>query len=354
MNFNILKKEDFNPSTITMVSSFNKSINAKDIAEYLPVVHLFDTKTKERIKLISGSRNSIKYYGHEGIVISVCYKKIRRGMRTGAMNNMVSVDLQYKEKNIHIKLSSTTMTSVGTSGFEFGKEVFTLMTHHINMLNSNIRYIRKCEQEILNKNIKWLFENCEDKHNNLLDMNKIIELIKKEEGLDKKILNSCIVYIDDFEKNEISKFKEKILNFCYKCNYFDGDLTFIKSNIFNSVYHINIFEDTNKRIPLHKLAPYLAERNFISEFHNWTSEGVNICFEIEEEKNGIHHINKEYKHRFTIHERGTIRQCSPTFKDESYRYYLGLIKQIEKFFTENNIDKLDNFKNHVVESKVVF
>ena len=37
MNFNILKKEDFNPSTITMVSSFNKSINAKDIAEYLPV-----------------------------------------------------------------------------------------------------------------------------------------------------------------------------------------------------------------------------------------------------------------------------------------------------------------------------
>ena len=354
MNVNILKYDEFNPSTITMVSNFNKSINSNDIAEYLPVVHLFDKKTNERLKLISGSRNSIKYYGHEGIIISVCYKKTRRGMRTGAMNNMVSIDLQYKEKNIHIKLSSTTMTSVGTSGFEFGNEVFKLMTHHINMLNTNVKYIRTREKDYLDKNINWIFENCTDSSNNLIPMNLITEKMEKTEGLDEKIIKSCIVYIDDFERNQASKFKEKIINFCNKCHYFEENLKFVKPNIFNSVYHINIFKDTNKRIPLHKLAPYLAEKNFIAEFHNWTSEGVNICFEIEEEKNGIHHINKDYKHRFTIHERGTIRQCSPTFKDESYRYYLGLIKQIERFFVENNIEKLDNFKTHIVETKILF
>ena len=139
MDFQILEKKDFNPSTVTMVSNFSISINPTDLANYLPVVHLFDKKSGERLKLLSGSRNSIQYYGLECIIISVCYKKIRRGMRTGAMNNMVSIDLQYNKKNIHIKLSSTTLTSVGTSNFEFGNEVFETMLNHINMLNKNIK-----------------------------------------------------------------------------------------------------------------------------------------------------------------------------------------------------------------------
>ena len=29
-----------------------------------------------------------------------------------------------------------------------------------------------------------------------------------------------------------------------------------------------------------------------------------------------------------------MRQCSPTMKDESYKYYLGVIKQIKLFFEE--------------------
>lgn len=353
MNFEILEKKDFNPSTVTMVSNFSMSINPLDLANYLPVVHLFDKKTGERLKLVSGSRNSIKYYGIECIIISVCYKKIRRGMRTGAMNNMVSVDLQYNNKNIHIKISSTTLTSVGTSDFEFGNNVFKIMTNHINMLNRNIKYIRNTDKEILNKNLSWLFENCSDETNNLIPMNQIKEKMLKETNLDHNIIKSCIVYIDDFEKNETSKYKEKIISFCNNCSYLENDLIFVKSNIFNSVYHVNIFKNIEKRIPLHKLAPYLAQKNFIVEFHNWTSEGVNICFEIEEEKLGPHHNQKDYKHRFTIHERGTIRQCSPTFKDESYRYYLGLIKQIHKFFIEENIDKLEDYKEHIISTKVI-
>lgn len=352
MEVKFLKEEEFNPSTITMVANFNTSINAKEISEFLPVVHLFDNRTNKRLKLISGSRNSIKYYGHEGIIISVCYKKVRRGMRTGAMNNMVSIDLQYKKKNIHVKLSSTTLTSVGTSGFDFGNEVFSLMINHINMLNSNIKYARRLDKEIVKENLIWIFENCVDKNNNLLSMKEVSQKMSKEPKLDKKFTNSCIVYLDDFEKNETSKFKEKIRYFCNKCSFYEDDLFFVKSNIFNSVYHINIFEDNRKRIPLHKIAPYLANIGFIVEFHNWTSEGVNICFDIEEEKNGIHHKNKDYKHRFTIHERGTIRQCSPTFKKESYRYYLGLIKQIQRFFQEKDNQKLELFKDHIVDKVI--
>ena len=349
MDIKILSEEEYVPSTVTMVSRLNKSIDVVDLSTYLPVVHLFNKSNGERLKLDSGTRTSIKYYGYEGIIISICYKKIRRGMRTGAMNNMASLDIQYGRKNIHVKLSSNTITSVGTSSYDFGIEVFDLMLSHINMLNSNLRYIRNLDEETLNKNIEWVFENCVNENFELHNYKKMLKIIKDlDPSLDSRVINSFIVYIDDFESNEADKFKEKIINFIHKCSCPEDNITCLSSSIFNSVYHINIFEKPRgKRIPLHILAPYLANKNFIVEFHNWTSEGVNVCFDIEEEKIGTHHKLKEYKHRFTIHERGTMRQCSPTMKSESYKYYLGIIKQIQKFINDSEEINSPEYKKYI-------
>lgn len=349
MEVKILKENEYIPSTVTMVSRFNKTINVVDISTYLPVVHLFNKKTGERLKLDSGTRTSIKYYGYEGIIISICYKKIRRGMRTGAMNNMASLDIQYEGKNIHIKLSSNTLTSVGTSSFEFGTKVFELMISHVNMLNKNLRYIREQEKETVDRNLEWVFENCINERGELRSYKEMLKIVKNTgEEYDEKILNSLIVYTDDFEKDEPDKFKDKVINFITKCSCIDEDIKCVSSSIFNSVYHIDIFKNIrNKRIPLHVLAPYLAKKNFIVEFHNWTSEGVNVCFDIEEEKSGSHHKLKEYKHRFTIHERGTMRQCSPTMKEESYRYYLGIIKTIKTFFENEDFTE---YKQYITET----
>lgn len=346
MDIQLLKPDEYIPSTVTMVSSFDKTINPKDVAEYLPVVHLFHEKTGKRLKLDSGTRTSIKYYGIENIIISVCYKKTRRGMRTGAMNNMVSLDIQHGGKNIHVKLSSTTITSVGTSGYQFGVDVFNLMIQHLNMLNQNINYIKNMNEETRNKNLEWIYDNCIDGKGNLINVKTFLKLISKEEWIDKKFAKSCCVYVDDFEPNEIDEYRLKVKNFIEKTECYSGTLKCMKPSIFNSVYHINIFKNIkNKRIPLHRLAPYLAEKNFVVEFHNWISEGVNVCFDIEEEKSGVHHKEKEYKHRFTIHERGTMRQCSPTFKEESYKYYLGILKQIEQFYKDT--DSAEKYKDYI-------
>lgn len=346
MDIQTLKFEEYIPSTVTMVSSFDRTINPKDIAEFLPVVHLFHEKTGKRLKLDSGTRTSIKYYGIEDIIISVCYKKIRRGMRTGAMNNMVSLDIQHGKKNIHVKLSSTTITSVGTSGYKLGVDVFNLMISHLNMLNQNIKYAKNMDSEIRKKNIEWIFENCLDEKGNLVNVKNFLKKIKNESWLDKSFVKSCVVYADDFEANEVDAFRQKIKDFIEKTSPYEGELKCLNPSIFNSVYHINIFKNVkDKRIPLHRLAPYLAEKNFVVEFHNWTSEGVNICFDIEEEKTGVHHKDKDYRHRFTIHERGTMRQCSPTFKEESYKYYFGIIKQIEQFY--NDIKDTEKYKQYI-------
>lgn len=346
MDIQILNQDEYIPSTVTMVSSFNRTINPKNIAEYLPVVHLFHEKTGKRLKLDSGTRTSIKYYGMENIIISVCYKKIRRGMRTGAMNNMVSLDIQHGKKNIHVKLSSTTITSVGTSGYKFGVRVFNLMIQHLNMLNNNIKYMKEMDSEFRKKNKDWVFEKCMDEKGKLINFKTFLRIIEETDWIDKIFTKSCAVYIDDFDSNESDKYKEKINNFIQNTTIFEGELKCQKPSIFNSVYHINIFNDIkNKRIPLHRLAPYLAEKNFVVEFHNWTSEGVNVCFDIEEEKVGVHHKDKDYRHRFTIHERGTMRQCSPTFKEESYKYYLGIVKQIQKFYQDTQVD--ESYKQYI-------
>ena len=47
-------------------------------------------------------------------------------------------------------------------------------------------------------------------------------------------------------------------------------------------------------------------------------------------------MNKIYKHRFTIHEYGSIRQCSPTYSDESYLYYKNVVNLIKKFVKSQN------------------
>ena len=127
--------------------------------------------------------------------------------------------------------------------------------------------------------------------------------------------------------------------------YLKLDLNICILQFTNSVYHCTL--SNNFRIPLHKLAPYLSKLGLIVEFHNWSSEGCNICFPVEEFKDG--HVTKEYKHRFTIHERSTMRQCSPTYHDESYKFYTVIIDLINKFLKDNKSDNID-YKQYITNN----
>jgi len=323
-----IKKEDYLPSTITVVSKVTNELNVIKLSKFLPVIHLFDSDGN-RIKLISGSRNSIDYYGIDKIILSVCYKKVRRGMRTGAMNNMVSIDIQLLEKNIHVKLSSNSITCVGTSGIEQGIQVFNVIKDYIHMLDSNIKYCSAYKNKIIL--LEWLFTNC-IKNDTLIRLNELTQIIKNSDFNedDIKFLNICSCYIDEFDN--FTNFEAKVEDFLNCGNIFDDNFDFLYPSVYNSVYHCTL--DDTLRIPLHKLAPYLSNLGLTVEFHNWNSEGCNVCFPIEEFKDG--HITKEYKHRFTIHERSTMRQCSPTYHNESYKFYKIIVKLINKFILEED------------------
>jgi hypothetical protein len=328
MRVDILTEDEFQPSTITIAGNFNISLDINNLSLWLPICNIFNEEGK-RVLLISGSRESIKYFGPEGVIVSMCYKKTRRGMRTGAMNNMISADMQYHQKNIHLKISSTSITSVGTKSIENGKEVFKAMTDHINNLRDRLEIINNIDLETKKINLEWL-------KNNLNTKKEIEDKMKDNKQLNKEFLNFCLLFIED--DNNYSNYIEKMFKLLQPVIICHDNLYCNNFTIYNSVYHISPLNKKNFRMPLHRLAPYLASRGVAVEYHNWTSEGVNICFDIEEKKEGINHSNKEYKHRFSIHETTKIRQCSPTNKKEAYGNYLGVMKLLQDFFDHPDVD----------------
>ena len=67
------------------------------------------------------------------------------------MNNMICCDLQHNGKNVHIKLSDTVITSVGTKSYETGKEVFDVIVDHLNNLKNNIEYFQNLPKNKIKK-----------------------------------------------------------------------------------------------------------------------------------------------------------------------------------------------------------
>jgi len=340
MNVDILTEDNYKSSTITMVATLDKSLKTRYVAEYLPVVHLFNTKG-ERVKLDSGTRDGISFFGINGIIITSCYKDIRRGVRLGAMNNMICSDLQILDKNVHIKLSESIITSVGTCGYNNGKVAFRCMIEHLNNLKNNIEHFQSLSKGEQDTIYSWIENHC------VVDGKlKRLSEIKFPYHIDKRALSTLLIYIDDYENYQPESFMEKIRNIRHMENVFEGKLGNVEPKIYNSVYHIKICEK-NERLYLHRMAAYLLDCHHISvEFHNWKSEGVIICFPIDPDSD-LNTRDKEYKHRFTVHERSSMRQCSPGKKEESYKYYKGVMKLIKEFV--DNGQKYDGFKKYISE-----
>lgn len=326
-----------------MVATLNSTIDAYTVAQYLPVTHLYDSNGKH-IRLDSGTRDGIKFFGINGVIITSCYKDIRRGIRTGAMNNMICLDLQVLERNVHIKLSENIITSVGTCGYESGRYAFNCMIEHLNLLKRNIEYFQSLsnrEQEII---YSWISQNCIEDGNL-----KRLSQVTLPWHIDRRALSILLAYIDDFESDEASEYMDKIRKLATLGSLFDAYLTNVEPKIYNSVYHIKLC-DSNRRLALHKMAPYLYDKGISVEFHNWTSEGVNICFPIDNNQE-LNSQNKVYKHRFTVHERSSMRQCSPAFKQESYKYYVEVMNLISEFIESGQ--RYDNFKKYVSEEPIL-
>ena len=76
IEIDIIEKNDFCPSTVTIAGTFNVSVDISLLSNFLPVIHIFDSKNN-RVKRESGSRQSLDFFGLEKAIISICYKHMK-------------------------------------------------------------------------------------------------------------------------------------------------------------------------------------------------------------------------------------------------------------------------------------
>ena len=337
----ILSKKEFVPSTIVVKGILSSKIDIIVLSKFLKITHKFN-KDNERIRLVSGTRKGIEYFGPEGCIVFVGYRETKRGMRTGAMNNMVSIDLQYGGKNIHIKLSKSSITSVGTNSLEAGKKAVNKIMEHINETKNFLEFSNSLETTEKNNCIEWLLKYLKDFKEGTREED-IIKVIDIPEKLNKKFIYNILKYYNDHEI--LGDFYDHISLLTNKLSLSEEEISCKEYDIYNSVYHIRPIDNPNFILPLNKLAPFLANEGVCTTWHNALSEGCKICFDIENIKEGVNHEDKYYKHRITILNTSKIIQSSPTLRDEAYKYYLGTIKLIQKFLNSQDID----FKQYVIK-----
>jgi hypothetical protein len=149
----------FKVSTMVMVASLTGNV---DIATAYQVLPLTCPKsiTGQAISIVSGAREKVPYYGTPNIIVGLRYNGKSRGIRTGGgqLSNVVSIDLQCQEKNIHLKLSNNNVQLTGALSEEMGCNAFGILCQHLNMAQSHIQHITSLPLEIKEATRQWVLQ----------------------------------------------------------------------------------------------------------------------------------------------------------------------------------------------------
>ncbi len=350
----------FEPSNMVMMCNIDSSLNLSMISELItlvPVNFTLNSRQNNRVK--------IPFFGIEKAVISVSYDLKRRGIRKGGgqLRNIVAIDLQYHEKNIHVKISEKNLLLMGILNFEMGKEASIVCLKHIKMINKLWINLKELSPEILKNTYEWLMETLIEEDTLLMfDDDKVKESFAnlRDENVNYKAARYLSMFTYDYDT--VESFKEKIEkifklidgeNYCYS-----KELKIINFEIANSVYNYKL--DTE--LPMIKLCTELLKRGCGVLYDNWNepktlyvmlalsmlvNKDVNkdeneddevkkLIEEGDTVKNTLKKIKKSKikAHRFQVNKCGSIRQTSPTSVEDAL--------QVRNFVVSNIYDILEN------------
>jgi len=323
MEVRVKSYDEHKCSTITAKRTLSKcTLNLNHLSEYIPIVYILNNYNE---KIVFDKKEKLSFYGTNGILLSANYKGIHRGVRNRVMENMLGLDLQIFERNVHLKLSSHNLMCVGAKSIEEVETAFNFISNIIENLKENILYIQSLKEEVYIKNLKWFYKNLKNTTEEML-----IFIENHHYECDTRFLETISFYIDDETslKKKINK-----LRILEEPIYTGKEIDRSKSEINNSVFYSKLFETSPKllqdHIRLYELASFLHSKDIDAVYFNINSK-IFVYFDIEEEKN----TNKRYKHRFSLHNFGTIRQISPTYHSEAYKYYVILVTLIKEFLAK--------------------
>ena len=147
----------FKASNMVMVTPLLGSV---DIAAVYHVLALSCPRsvTGETIQIVSGAREKVPYYGAPNTIVAIRHNGKSRGIRTGEgqLSNVVSIDLQCYDKNIHLKLSNGKIQLTGALSEEMGSGASQILCLHLNMAQDHIRHISELSPEIKDLTRSWV------------------------------------------------------------------------------------------------------------------------------------------------------------------------------------------------------
>lgn len=271
---------EFKATNMVMVSILDTNLTLPSIYELLTLVHV---KYTIGMRHGGGSRVKIPYFGVEGAIVSVRFGMKSRGIRNegGQLRNVVSIDLQFAGKNIHLKISEHKILLAGALTQEMGNCAFQLTINHIEMVQGHWTHIKSLPIEMRDASIKWLcdvvrgdedtanIEGKDHKVNKTKDMQdpKMIETLSKiPENLDARCIKYLSTFVSEYKYHH--EFIGKLVNiFSLETPIYTSLPRSISSTIVNSIYNYRVGE----RVSLIKLVSGLNNKGYAVLYHNWNS-----------------------------------------------------------------------------------
>ena len=309
-------------STMTMTCELSASVNIELVFNLVSILH---PRNPDETRFIhpKNVRSKIPFFGIENAIVSAKYKGVSKGIRSGQnhmMNNVVSLDLSCMNKNINLKLAKTKIQLTGATSAEMGEHAFNVICQHINMIQSNLNYIRNIDEELRKVTEEWVLDEVKAKQTGNTRLPYIdMDAIESCNYIDQKYATFLWQYTDDFDDyesyvNKITFITEAIKDSSQ--NVYTGEENIYSKDISisNSVYNFSLGED----ISLIQLTKHLIKKGFNVEFHNWNASHMKVTIPvIENGINVVSNTNKLKAHRFSVHRNGSIKFTSPTFYDKA-------------------------------------
>lgn len=125
----------FSITNVVMVAYFDQNIDLNKLYHAIPIEDFSKYKMKSKIPFIN----------IEGIIVNKSYDRNSMGIRkdSNTMKQIITLDLQYRGKNNHIKVSNGKFHVTGLKNVEDSKETIDYVKKFINCIHQHIININR-------------------------------------------------------------------------------------------------------------------------------------------------------------------------------------------------------------------
>jgi len=278
------KKKDPTTTNVVLSGSLSHDINIDSFFNLVVVTPIILHDINKKSVLIDISmlpkRSKIPYFNAENIIISARYGSIYKGFRHKSnVKAFGDIDMQYDQKNVHIKISKNNLLVVGAISEEMGEKAFGILIDHFKMLNQHWKYISLISQEIRDITLKWVIDNlCQSLP--YLDFDSIPEILP--EKVDRHLAVLLSLHTTISTSLDFFIFRANKIFACTQPVFDEKEpMTTNNINVKNNVFSYNL----GNRVNLVTTALHIQEnKKYQVAFHNWSGGCVFVVLNINWEK----------------------------------------------------------------------